>query len=138
VKDYLDIREINGYSIQYTPFHSATPAAGKESSIHCLVYIGLPDNPQFMGPQDPQELAEHILRSEGPSGLNKEYLYMLEEALDGLSEASADEHVRDLAARCRALESADTRSIAEGAENATRAVLHTAGSTEEQEEVEKK
>lgn len=36
-----------------------------------MVYIGLPDNPQFLGPQDPQALAEHVVRSRGPSGENK-------------------------------------------------------------------
>lgn len=29
-----------------------------------------PDNEHFVGPQVPQELAEHIFRSRGPSGLN--------------------------------------------------------------------
>ena len=75
-----------------------------QSQIECLVYIGLPDNPQFLGPQDPQALAEHILKSRGPSGENKEYLYQLEQALNGLSAESGDEHVSDLARRCRAIE----------------------------------
>jgi cation transport protein ChaC len=126
VKEYLDIREINGYSIQHTPFNhnhhnqpaqdmsatmqSITPASDAEQPtniphpIKCLVYIGLPDNPQFLGPQDPQALAEKILQSRGPSGENREYLYQLEEALRGLSEESADEHVFDLARRCREVE----------------------------------
>jgi cation transport protein ChaC len=139
VKEYLDIREINGYSIQYTPFqvtnsHEApnpkadsqkekpaqdmsatyqtiTPAPDVSldtsqlpNPIKCLVYIGLPDNPQFLGPQDPQALAEKIVQSRGPSGENRDYLYQLEEALRGLSEESADEHVFDLAKRCREVE----------------------------------
>ena len=55
VKEYLDIREINGYTIHYTPFHPAPdidpavlPHAGP---IQTLVYIGTPDNDQFVGPQ---------------------------------------------------------------------------------------
>ena len=101
MKEYLDIREINGYSIQRTPFH-----AGDESRepFSCLVYIGLPDNPQFLGVQDPQALAQHILRSRGPSGANSEYLLMLEDALDNLDEASGDGHVKDLANRIRLLQ----------------------------------
>jgi cation transport protein ChaC len=100
-----------------------------------MVYIGLPSNPQFMGPQDPQELAKHILRSKGPSGENREYLYMLGEALDSLSEDSGDEHIRDLVRRCQALEAdggwelVDHRVIEHD--------LHKVHSTEEQEEVEK-
>ncbi|KAM0712195.1 hypothetical protein Q7P37_011289 [Cladosporium fusiforme] len=127
VKEYLDIREINGYSIQYTPFNhghqnannhqqdmsatmqTITPAADTAPAdiphpIKCLVYIGLPDNPQFLGPQDPQALAEKIVQSRGPSGENRDYLYQLEEALRSLSEESADEHVFDLARRCREVE----------------------------------
>jgi cation transport protein ChaC len=122
VKQYLDIREINGYSIQYTPFNThkqdmtstiqtITPAPEADAAltniphpIKCLVYIGLPDNPQFLGPQDPQALAEKIVQSRGPSGENRDYLYQLEEALRGLSEESADEHVFDLARRCREVE----------------------------------
>ena len=72
--------------------------------IKCLCYIGLPDNPQFLGPQDPQALAKHIMISRGPSGENKDYLYQLEEALNGLSKESGDEHISDLARRCREIE----------------------------------
>ncbi|KAF3001302.1 hypothetical protein E8E13_004992 [Curvularia kusanoi] len=101
VREYLDIREINGYSIQFTPFHPATDSA---PPIKCLVYIGLPSNPQFLGPQDPDALAKKILQSKGPSGENREYLFNLEEALLGLSEESGDGHVSDLVARCREIE----------------------------------
>jgi cation transport regulator ChaC len=100
VKEYLDIREVNGYSIHYTPF---LPADGS-SPIRTLVYIGTPDNEQFVGPQDPQALAEHIFRSKGPSGLNKDYLLSLDAALNELSSESGDVHVHDLAERVRAIE----------------------------------
>ncbi len=100
VRAYLDIREVNGYSIQYTSFHPANPS---QAAIQCLVYIGLPNNPQFMGVQEPDELARHIWRSRGPSGENSEYLFILEEALGGLGEESGDEHVQDLAKRVRAV-----------------------------------
>ncbi|OIW35491.1 ChaC-domain-containing protein [Coniochaeta ligniaria NRRL 30616] len=105
VKEYLDIREINGYTIHYTPFHPASELhpgeTKKEGPIKTLVYIGTPENDQFVGPQDPQELAEHIYRSRGPSGLNRDYLWGLERSLDELSPESGDEHVRDLAERVR-------------------------------------
>ncbi|KAI5466170.1 ChaC-like protein [Mariannaea sp. PMI_226] len=100
VKEYLDIREINGYSIHYAPFQ---PADGS-TPIRTLVYIGTPDNDQFVGPQDPQKLAEHIFRSQGPSGLNKDYLLNLEIALNELAPDSGDEHISDLANRVRKLE----------------------------------
>ena len=122
MKEYLDIREINGYSIQYTPFNQdmsatyqtvhAAPDSSSETprQIKCLVYIGLPDNPQFLGPQDPQALAEHIIQSRGPSGENKDYLYQLETALDGLSKESGDEHISDLAKRCRNIEAREANA----------------------------
>lgn len=128
VKEYLDIREINGYSIHYAPFIPA-PSAGESSggdggqegrSIRALVYIGTPDNPQFVGPQeDPQALAELIYRSEGPSGLNRDYLFGLERALDELSPESGDAHVTDLSDRVRAIEARRTKS-ATGAEEEAR------------------
>lgn len=143
MRAYLDIREINGYSIQFTPFHPAastfstatsipsSPSGSKgdtrnpfsgiiastttsishsdPSQLKCLVYIGLPSNPQFLGPQDPEELARHILKSKGPSGENREYLFMLEEGLRGLSRESGDEHVSELVRRCRNIEAEEGR-----------------------------
>ncbi|KOS19744.1 Cation transport regulator-like protein 2 [Escovopsis weberi] len=100
VKAYLDIREINGYSIHHTPFHPADGAP----PLRTLVYIGTPDNAQFVGPQDPQALAEHIARSCGPSGLNRDYLLNLHHALCDLSPDSRDDHVDDLVRRLEALE----------------------------------
>ena len=68
-----------------------------------MVYIGLPSNPQFLGRQSVGDVAEVIATSVGPSGANDEYLFMLEESLDGLSEDSGDAHIKDLAVRVRAL-----------------------------------
>lgn len=137
VRQYLDIREINGYTIHYTPFQ---PADGSPP-IRTLVYIGTPDNDQFMGPQDPQLLAEHIYKSEGPSGLNKDYLLSLETSLDGLSAESGDGHVKDLAQRLRAFEKQENaRAMSEKAvvEDALKRELRIAESTaHDQEETEK-
>jgi hypothetical protein len=199
VREYLDIREINGYSIQFTPFHPApfttsissppsTPVprigeaeAGAEAGIGgaaaastwhrsarsitasttifakletqvppitSLVYIGLPENPQFLGPQDPDGLARHILKSRGPSGENREYLFLLEKSLLELSKDSGDDHVSDLVRRCREIEAEEARSRGESLEAGEDDVdseeretigepLHRLGSTEEQEEVER-
>ncbi|KAM5355779.1 hypothetical protein ACJ41O_002425 [Fusarium nematophilum] len=130
VKQYLDIREINGYSIHYAPFH---PADGS-SPIRTLVYIGTPDNEQFVGPQDPQQLAEHIFRSQGPSGLNKDYLLSLDIALNELAADSGDVHVHDLAHRVRQLESRCIQSTK--VLNPTPSAHQQEHSTEEAEEIE--
>ncbi|KAL8750350.1 MAG: hypothetical protein Q9184_006454 [Pyrenodesmia sp. 2 TL-2023] len=99
VQSYLDIREVNGYSIQYTYF---TPSDATLGIIpRCMVYIGLPKNPQFLGVQEMDDLAGVIWRSRGPSGENREYLFMLEEALGELGEGARDEHVEELARRVR-------------------------------------
>ena len=71
----------------------------------------MPDNPQFLGPQDPAKLAAHIVRSKGPSGENKEYVYNLAEALDAIRrdagvDIDVDEHVHDIANRVRKEEAA--------------------------------
>ncbi|KAF2875001.1 ChaC-like protein-domain-containing protein [Massariosphaeria phaeospora] len=174
VREYLDIREINGYSIQFTPFHPApfvtsisslptTPAHSSTRSItasttifakpekqgqaiNCLVYIGLPSNPQFLGPQDPDALARHILKSQGPSGENREYLFLLEKCLLELSRDSGDKHVSDLVRRCKEIEAvAQTQAEGDedggdGAEQTQVPVgesLHIDGSSEQPEEVEK-
>jgi len=134
VKEYLDIREINGYTIHYTPFYPSD----RSPMIQTLVYIGTPDNDQFMGPQDPAALAEHIYSSVGPSGPNKDYLLSLETALDSLSPESGDGHVKDLAMRVRKLE--DKASVGGSQTTNGKAVsaeLKKAGSTDEQEETEK-
>lgn len=130
VKEYLDIREINGYSIHYAPFQPADGSA----TIKTLVYIGTPDNEQFVGPQDPQELAEHIFKSEGPSGLNKEYLLNLDTALNDLTPESGDVHIHDLVRRVRALEGMNGH-LKPRASSVTQFKQQT--STEEAEEIEK-
>ncbi|KAH9235995.1 hypothetical protein K456DRAFT_1748563 [Colletotrichum gloeosporioides 23] len=135
VKDYLDIREINGYSIHYAPFY---PADGTEP-IRTLVYIGTPDNDQFVGPQDPQKLAEHIYKSRGPSGLNIDYLLGLEKALDELSPESGDVHITDLSNRVRAIQAAATLPPGTGPDPADAAdgEFKQGSSVKEQEETEK-
>lgn len=104
-----------------------------------MVYIGLPDNPQFMGVQEPQALAKHIVGSVGPSGPNKEYLYQLEQALNSLSSESGDAHISDLAERARAVETAQTGTGIESTRSAVDKVLHLSsqGAEVEQAETEK-
>lgn len=104
MREYLDIREINGYSIQHTTFRPGLSSSRQKPIENVIAYIGLPENPQFMGPQEPDALARHILDSKGPSGENRDYLYQLGRALEDLSLESGDEHVGDLVRRCRGLE----------------------------------
>ncbi|RMZ90797.1 hypothetical protein DV736_g1971, partial [Chaetothyriales sp. CBS 134916] len=131
VKEYLDIREINGYSIQYATFR---PADDNIPDICCLVYIGMPDNPQFLGALHPQDVAAKINESIGPSGENSEYLLQLEAGLKSLSPESGDEHISDLARRVRTMA---TPARSSRQRRASAAGLQRVSSTQEQEEIEK-
>ena len=102
--------------------------------IRCMVYIGMPDNPQFMGALEPADVAKTINESRGPSGENREYLLQLEEALSMLSPDSVDGHVSDLARRLRATPPVEREKRLDGVGEHP---LHRVGSTEEQEEIEK-
>lgn len=109
VHDYLDEREIDGYTVHYTPFYPFTEghAVADAKPITCMVYIGQPTNPQFLrdpARREPQDVAEVISRGRGQSGKNTEYLYLLEKALEGLGLGTADEHVTDLVRRVKAIE----------------------------------
>lgn len=99
VKEYLDFREKNGYTEHRVPFttdptyHAAAQTESATDNgegpavpavLMCHVYIGTPDNEAFVGPQHPEALARHIVRSRGPSGENREYLYNLHRSLRAL------------------------------------------------------
>ncbi|RHZ46955.1 gamma-glutamylcyclotransferase [Aspergillus thermomutatus] len=139
VHDYLDEREIDGYTVHYTPFHpisavsastvsktpeteavpqTQSPAQAHATPITCMVYIGQPSNPQFLrdpARREPQDVAEVISRGRGQSGKNTEYLYLLEKALEGLGLGSADMHVTDLVRRVKAIESTEEATAEEAA-----------------------
>ncbi|EDN07822.1 predicted protein [Histoplasma mississippiense (nom. inval.)] len=143
VHAYLDDREIDGYTVHFTPFY-ATPSAttttndsssstannvtSQTSPITCMVYIGLPTNTQFLrnpADRDPDNIARVISQSCGQSGENREYLYLLEKALEGPEFARgvngngdgngngsvADSHVADLARRVRAIEGKEISEV---------------------------
>jgi len=144
VKDYLDIREINGYTIHYTPFR---PAPGLDPAtlprrlpIRTLVYIGTPENEQFVGPEDPQQVVDVIYRSHGPSGPNPDYLFGLEKALDDLSPESGDQHVTDLSHRLREIMASrrlEKGSLEPASDSPQQHHFRRAASIDEQEETEK-
>ncbi|KAF8469624.1 ChaC-like protein-domain-containing protein [Kalaharituber pfeilii] len=131
VKEYLDIREINGYSVHQVDVHQSTP---NSPTIKAIVYIGTPTNPQFVGnpPPNAEELARHIYHSRGPSGENRDYLYQLHKSLLELCPESSDNHVSDLQHRVSLIEKTDRM---ESHEN--RKPISQTDGTNYQEEVEK-
>lgn len=84
--EHLDHREKNGYLREEMDIHLAN---GK--IVSGLVYVGAPDNAAWLGEASIKDIAEHIARSSGPSGHNKDYVIELANALRAHGEA--DEHV---------------------------------------------
>lgn len=98
VREYLDFREKNGYTPQSVDVYGIDQASKEESLIvkDCLVYVGLPENPAFIGPSPLPALAERIFTCEGPSGRNDEYLLNLAMVTRKLSPDSVDSHLFEL------------------------------------------
>ncbi|CAJ2674450.1 unnamed protein product [Trifolium pratense] len=99
--EYLEVREKQydrkEYVDIFTELNAATPAVSG-----ALVYIASPDkkvNVNYLGPASVEDIARQIVQAEGPSGPNREYLFVLENAL--LQIGSKDEHVIDLANEVR-------------------------------------
>ena len=92
----LDHREKNGYRRQIVNLSLAD-----DRVVQGLVYIASELNHAFLGPAPVSEMAQQILRSNGPSGSNREYLYNLATSLRALG--AEDPHVFDLEAAVRAL-----------------------------------
>lgn len=90
VRTYLNLREINGYSLLSVPVHTV------HGVIPSSVFIGTTENPQFSALADDEEglvrTARHVKGSRGPSGSNEEYLLNLAISLRAIQdEVKADE-----------------------------------------------
>ncbi|KAJ4485219.1 ChaC-like protein [Lentinula aciculospora] len=94
VRDYLDYREKDGYTLETVDVWGLN-AKGEESiTLHGVrCYVGRNDNPSFIGSEPLDALAQKIWESGGPSGPNKEYLYNLVEAVRKLAPESHDSHL---------------------------------------------
>ncbi|KIJ58935.1 hypothetical protein HYDPIDRAFT_101741 [Hydnomerulius pinastri MD-312] len=91
VRDYLDYREKDGYTMETLDIY--TIENGTEKIIIHDCYVGRPDNPSFIGSELLDVLAERIWQSVGPSGRNKDYLYQLADWVRKLAPASHDSHL---------------------------------------------
>lgn len=96
VFEHLDHREKNGYEHHRVDIHLLE----RDTTVNGTLYVAGRDNPAFIGPADPADMAEHILSAHGPSGDNLDYLLALAESLREIGET--DEHVFDLERRVRA------------------------------------
>ncbi|WP_144395567.1 gamma-glutamylcyclotransferase [Pleionea sediminis] len=91
VFEHLNIREKNGYLRHEIECRLLDSHNQITKIVKGLIYIASPENAAYLGPLPESDIAEHIARSEGPSGKNSEYLLLLAEALRNLG--AHDEHV---------------------------------------------
>ncbi|PBK61493.1 ChaC-like protein [Armillaria solidipes] len=107
VRDYLDYREKDGYTMETIDIHGLDFADGKTDKViirGAYCYVGRNDNPSFIGAEPLPILAETIWKSVGPSGPNKDYLYSLVSAVRQLSPDSHDSHLFALEKIVRSLD----------------------------------
>jgi len=86
---HLDVREKNGYLRFVTEL-----SLDDGRQIEGLVYIATEENAAFLGPASARDIAEHIARSVGPSGTNRDYLLRLAESLRQMG--ADDAHVFEI------------------------------------------
>ncbi len=76
----LDHREKGGYQRHHLPLYD--PDEPRQVLIdRALVYLATPDNPHYLGPASPTDIARQIRQSRGPSGPNDEYILRLAQSL---------------------------------------------------------
>ncbi|WFD25811.1 hypothetical protein MNAN1_000777 [Malassezia nana] len=114
VRAYLDDREKNGYTAIWAPILGYYGPSEEPQVLvpEALVYVGLPDNEAFVGPQPLDELAERIHTCRGPSGPNDEYLLRLAEAVRILTPESKDNHLFSLEEKVLAFKAQDESGAA--------------------------
>ncbi|OJA19698.1 hypothetical protein AZE42_08389 [Rhizopogon vesiculosus] len=93
VRDYLDYREKDGYTMEILDVYTIENGIEKVGIHDAYCYVGRPDNPSFIGSEPLEDLAQRIWASVGPSGQNKEYLYCLATAVRELAPTSYDSHL---------------------------------------------
>ncbi|KIM47334.1 hypothetical protein M413DRAFT_440776 [Hebeloma cylindrosporum] len=109
VRDYLDYREKDGYTMETLDIHGINADGNETVIIHNgYCYVGRNDNPSFIGSEPLNVLGHRIWQSVGPSGPNKDYLFKLADAIRELSPNSYDSHLFALEAIVRELDRQNT------------------------------
>ncbi|KAI5992225.1 ChaC-like protein [Pisolithus albus] len=109
VRDYLDYREKDGYTLETLDVYTIEDGIDKVIVHNAYCYVGRPHNPSFVGSEPLGDLADRIWRSVGPSGRNKDYLYQLAECVRKLAPVSFDSHLFTLEDRVRELDDKNSK-----------------------------
>ncbi|KZT65983.1 ChaC-like protein [Daedalea quercina L-15889] len=118
VRDYLDYREKDGYSLEQLDIWGIVDGREQVVFHNAFCYVGHNTNASFIGSEPIEQLARKIWESVGPSGPNKDYLYHLAEAVRQLAPESHDSHLFALETRCRELDAENgDKSAVEQPEN---------------------
>ena len=98
----LDHREKGGYRRCREPVFAGNPEEDATPTVkEALVYVATEENPHYLGPATPEQIAHQALGARGPSGPNTEYILELADALRRLD--VDDDHVFAVDAALRAL-----------------------------------
>ena len=98
VTETLDYREKGGYEKLWLDVHFAAVEGSRAlDPQRALVYVATPENENYLGPADLEEIAVQVRASHGPSGSNVEYVRRLQGGLEDIH--AHDEHVFELACR---------------------------------------
>lgn len=93
----LDHREKGGYERHEVVIWGIDASGARIPVVEsALIYVATEENPHYLGPASPAEIARQVKRSQGPSGPNTEYVLRLAQALRELG--VVDEHVFAVAA----------------------------------------
>ncbi|KAL9666271.1 hypothetical protein QQ045_000597 [Rhodiola kirilowii] len=99
--EHLEMREKQYDKKAYLDFFTDSTSSSPALS-GVLVYIGSADkknNDNYLGPAPVEEMAKQIVKAEGPSGPNRDYLFRLEKSL--IQIGGKDDHVIELANEVR-------------------------------------
>ncbi|KAJ7989112.1 hypothetical protein DPEC_G00316150 [Dallia pectoralis] len=98
----LDVREavLGGYVTRTVEF---TPRGRCQQSLLARVYIATSDNPIYLGPASPTEIAARIAVCRGATGHNVEYLFRLAEFMRLYCPEVEDNHLFSIEAAALAL-----------------------------------
>jgi cation transport protein ChaC len=89
---YLNYREKCGYQLNEVDFFSIDDTFNEREHI-CVCYFANKENVYYSEETNLEKISQQIFTSVGPSGLNKEYLYHLCNALRNLAQTHNLPHI---------------------------------------------